>query len=177
LSRPFRVADVPKGGTSVEIVADDAERARLAAAYGLICVERLEARLTLRPASGGGIKVRGHLSADVTYACIVTLDPVPGRVEEDIDVRFALAAAPQRRAREDIEIDLSLDANDDPPEPIVNGVADLGVLVAEFLALGLDPYPRAAGAELARPGPDGTGVPDRPSPFAALGSLKGSRSS
>ena len=35
---------------------------------------------------------------------------------------------------------------EDPPEPIVNGAIDLGALAAEFLMLGLDPYPRKPGA-------------------------------
>ncbi len=48
----------------------------------------------------------------------------------------------------------------DPPEPIVNGFIDLGQLAAEFLVLGLDPYPRKPGAEFVPPevprGPGGT---------------------
>ena len=38
------------------------------------------------------------------------------------------------------------DAEDaDIPDPIVGGRIDFGVLTAEFLALGLDPYPRKPG--------------------------------
>ena len=35
---------------------------------------------------------------------------------------------------------------EEPPDAIVDGKIDLGALAAEFLALGLDPYPRKPGA-------------------------------
>ena len=57
---------------------------------------------------------------------------------------------------------------EEPPEPLVGGKLDLGAIATEFLLLGIDPYPRKAGAEL---GPiradDGSAQP-----FAALEALK-----
>ncbi len=53
------------------------------------------------------------------------------------------------------------------PEPLVDGVVDLGALATEFLILGLDPYPRKPGAVFQPPQdskPDG-------GPFAALAGL------
>jgi hypothetical protein len=47
-------------------------------------------------------------------------------------------------------------------------VVDLGALATEFLILGLDPYPRKAGAVFQPPAP---AQPDE-SPFAALAKLK-----
>jgi hypothetical protein len=55
----------------------------------------------------------------------------------------------------------------EPPDEIVNGHIDLGALTAEFLALGLDPYPRKPGVDFDYKGDD---KPD--SPFAALAKLK-----
>ena len=43
-------------------------------------------------------------------------------------------------------------AADDAPEPLVGGVVDLGVVATEFLALGIDPYPRKSGVEFSRSG-------------------------
>ncbi|MGB7247021.1 MAG: DUF177 domain-containing protein, partial [Methylovirgula sp.] len=37
----------------------------------------------------------------------------------------------------------------DPPDAIVDGMIDVGALAAEFLALGLDPYPKKPGVEFA----------------------------
>lgn len=45
------------------------------------------------------------------------------------------------------EIDIDFE-DSDPPEPILDGKIDLGAVVAEQLSLGLDPYPRRAGAEV-----------------------------
>jgi hypothetical protein len=55
----------------------------------------------------------------------------------------------------------------EPPDEIVNGYIDLGALTAEFLALGLDPYPRKPGVDF-----DFKGEEQRDSPFAALSKLK-----
>ena len=39
-------------------------------------------------------------------------------------------------------------AIEDAPDPIVDGKIDLGALAAEFMILGLDPYPRKPGVVL-----------------------------
>ena len=60
-------------------------------------------------------------------------------------------------------------AADDPPDPLVNGAVDLAAVVAEFLALAVDPYPRKPGAVFSPPvEPGGQGS----SPFAELEKLK-----
>jgi hypothetical protein len=56
----------------------------------------------------------------------------------------------------------------EPPEPLVDGIIDLGVIAVEFLMLGIDPYPRKKGVEFVTPN-----APDpATSPFSALGKLK-----
>ena len=50
---------------------------------------------------------------------------------------------------------------------IVDGRIDLGGLAGEFLALGLDPYPRKPDASFDLGEPE----PERDSPFAALSGL------
>ncbi len=67
------------------------------------------------------------------------------------------------------------------PEPWSGNVIDVGEAVAEHLALALDPYPRATGADLSAPGlaPGGAGKegddPDGEfsgSPFKDLAKLR-----
>jgi hypothetical protein len=60
---------------------------------------------------------------------------------------------------------------EDPPDPIVGGAVDLGVLTAEFLALGLDPHPRKPDADFRFEASD----EPPPSPFAALDKLRRER--
>jgi Large ribosomal RNA subunit accumulation protein YceD len=96
------------------------------------------------------VRVRGEVYAEVTQTCVVTLEPIEAIVREAVDVRFAEPAQEHRRGNLDAPgvaelIDLD---SDDPPDAIENGRIDLGALAAEFLALGLDPYPRKPGAVL-----------------------------
>jgi hypothetical protein len=63
------------------------------------------------------------------------------------------------------------EGEEDPPDPIIDGRIDLGALAAEFLALGLDPYPRKPGAAFDL----GEAEPERESPFAALARLRGEK--
>ena len=55
-------------------------------------------------------------------------------------------------------------ADEDEPDPIIDGKIDLGALAAEFFALGLDPYPRKPGVSFESPEEAEATV----SPFSAL---------
>jgi hypothetical protein len=61
-------------------------------------------------------------------------------------VRFAPqpAADPKSPAAKETQT-FSL-ADEDEPDPVIEGKIDLGALTAEFFALGLDPYPHKPGA-------------------------------
>ena len=61
----------------------------------------------------------------------------------------------------------ALDA-EDPPEPLRDGVVDLGAVATEFLLLGIDPYPRKPGVVFDAP----TTSDPSGHPFAALAALK-----
>ena len=159
--RQVRADRVGPEGLRERLEATPPERAALAQRFGIESVERLEATLDLRAEPGGTIRVRGHLAADVTQACVVTLDPVPQRIEEAVDLRFVPAG--MESADEDPE------APDEIPMTR-GGVLDLGEAVAEQVALALDPYPRAEGAEL--PSEARGDEADSPAPFAALGRLR-----
>jgi hypothetical protein len=51
---------------------------------------------------------------------------------------------------------------------LADGTADLGTIAAEFLLLGIDPYPRKPGAKFAPLAAEGVAT----TPFAALAKLK-----
>jgi hypothetical protein len=59
---------------------------------------------------------------------------------------------------------------EDPPEPLVDGKLDLAPVIAEFLTLSVDPYPRRPGAVFSPPGEDAAGTES--SAFEALANLK-----
>jgi uncharacterized metal-binding protein YceD (DUF177 family) len=149
-----------------EIEANAAERAALAQRFAIISVDRLAARVSLRRVAGKTmVRLNGRFAADVVQSCVVTLEPVPAHLEEDFEMIFS--PGPAADANE-VVVDLDIE---DPPEPIPNGIIDIGEATAEHLALALDPFPRAPGARVE--GIEAAGpLPPKPSPFAALAALK-----
>lgn len=167
-SRPVPAQEIDETEVSKVIEATTVERTALAKRLGLLSLEGLTAECRLRREGDKMIRVAGRFRAQVTQACVVTLEPVAGNVEDSFSLLFSEDAGLDRSAS---EILVELD-EDDPPEPIAPGGIDLGELAAEQLALALDPYPRAEGAEL-RQGEGRGGTVTGESPFAVLESLKG----
>lgn len=158
------VDDIPETGLHLEIEASATARAELAKLAGLRDLPRLSALFDLAR-KGAGVQVRGQVSAQVGQTCVVTLEPIENAVQEAVDLEFAPASGPAPK----VKVARKRVAGDDEgPEPLVGGIVDLGALAAEFLILGIDPYPRKAGAEFAAPQQDDAGE----HPFAALESLK-----
>ena len=150
-SRPIRVDALPREGQVVAIEADAAERAALAALNRLPEIAILTARFEVRPAGRGAVRVTGAVHADLTQVCVVSLDPFPASVDEPIDVRFAPAVEEKAPRRSTDGPDAFAIEDEDEPDSIVDGKIDLGALAAEFLALGLDPYPRKPGVAFEAP--------------------------
>jgi uncharacterized metal-binding protein YceD (DUF177 family) len=140
-SRPIAADQIGPQETEREISANDAERARLAERFRLLGLDRLTARLQLRRGRAGLVHVQGHFEADVVQACVVTLEPVRAQLREDFTVAFAAV-----RAVADGEVIIGLD-EEDPAEELTDGRIDLGEVVAQQLAVALDPYPRVPGAD------------------------------
>lgn len=162
-SVPVAVDDIPDTGLHMAIEAPAAVRAELAELADVRDLPRLSAVFDLTR-QGAEVRVTGQVSARVGQTCVVTLEPIESAIEEAVDLAFAPASGPQaepKAARKRTR-------DDDPPEPLVGGSLDLGALATEFLILGIDPYPRKAGAEFAPPKLEDDGE----HPFAALQSLK-----
>jgi uncharacterized metal-binding protein YceD (DUF177 family) len=158
---PVRVDDVPETGLHFDLVADEHVRTGLAALAGVLDVSRLEAAIDI-VRHGSGLRATGQVTATVAQTCVVTLEPIESEVDEPIDVIFAPPSAAGL-----VDRDAAFEA-DEPPEALSDGAADIGALAAEFLLLGIDPYPRKPGAEF-------TPLPKESAaaaPFAALAKLK-----
>jgi uncharacterized metal-binding protein YceD (DUF177 family) len=143
-SRVVRIDALPREGQVVSIEATPAEREQLASLYKLPDIAALTATLRVDSSGRGGARVTGIVHGEVTQLCIVSLEPFPATVDEDVDVRFAPQSAANSRSRETEADDIQMFslADEDEPDLIVDGKIDLGALTAEFFALGLDPYPR-----------------------------------
>jgi Large ribosomal RNA subunit accumulation protein YceD len=141
-SVPLIVAQIPDTGLHRQIEADPAERAAMAEVAGLREVLSASASLDVTPESKGCVHVTGRVQARIGQTCVVTLDPIESEIDEPIDLIFAppeqipeLSDLVDEAAESDTEIP-------DPPEPIINGVIDLGRLATDALFLAVDPYPR-----------------------------------
>jgi len=164
--RAVSAARIGEAGFVETIGASPKELAAIAAYLGLLSLEALTAELTLARWRGKGVKVTGAFKADVTQACVVTLEPLPAHVESAFERRFL----PEESASfEDASHEVFVDPEgEDPPEALPREI-DLGAIVVEELSLALEPYPRKSGVELqSSDAPTAT----RPSPFAALAKLK-----
>ena len=170
-SRKVHLSQLGARTTGYELEARPDERAALAARFGLQSVDRLVASLEVRREDEQGrITVEGSFSADVVQTCIVTLDPVPARVEDEFTARYAPEAAALPAVS---EVEIAIDA-EDPPEPIIADTIDLGEAVVQHFATALDPYPRCPDASIEALEAD-LGDPDEAAatPFAVLARLKG----
>jgi uncharacterized metal-binding protein YceD (DUF177 family) len=164
-SVPVAVEDIPETGLHIEIDAPAIARAGLVTMAGLRDLPRLSAVFDLAH-RGAGVRVTGQVNARVGQTCVVTLEPIESDVEETIDLVFAPAPGEVTHTRAETA---DKKANDEePPEPLVGGQLDLGAVATEFLLLGIDPYPRKAGAQFTPLKSDEGGA----RPFAALETLK-----
>jgi hypothetical protein len=166
---PVAVAQLPETGLHRDIEAGPAERAAMAEVGGLREVLAASASLDITPQSGGRFHVEGRVRARIGQTCVVTLDPIENDIDEPIDWIFAppaqipeMADLVDDAAESDVEIP-------DPPEPIENGIIDLGRLATDALFLAVDPYPRKKDAVFEPPV-----VEEDPEdhPFAALKALQ-----
>jgi hypothetical protein len=153
--RPVRVESVPEGGVEHRIEANEVERQALAKLNGLPAIGRLTAKFVLSRAGRGIIRVRGDVHAEVTQTCVVSLEPFDVVLAELVDVRFAPLAGESLSRRgppiAPAEADAFAIGEEDEPDPIVDGRIDLGALAAEFMILGLDPYPRKPEVDFSPP--------------------------
>ncbi len=157
---PVEAAEVPEAGLHLELDPNEGVRRALADLAGLTGVPNLRATFDLSR-KGAGVRVTGRVTAQVGQTCVVTLEPLTNTVDEAFDLVFLpRVAEPVAEGRPEGEEEL--------PEPLVNGRVDLGAIATEFLMLGIDPYPRKAGATFATPKSDDGTV----HPFAALAALK-----
>lgn len=161
----------PEAPTPFDLAPDEAAAAGLARLFG---VDRL-----VNPRLAGAVSPDGRrrwrldarLTATVEQRCVVTLDPVVTEIDAEVARRFSPDAA------RDGVISLAPAGEDDEDLPdLLGDEIDLAAILVEELALAIDPYPRAAGAELgeAQQAPPGSAPldPEAEKPFAKLAALR-----
>ncbi|MBV9841645.1 MAG: DUF177 domain-containing protein [Sphingomonadaceae bacterium] len=139
-SRLVRLDELGAAPRRLALVASEAERAALAARFGLPAIASLAADVALTR-SGAAVALNGDLRADVTQSCVATGVPIDTHVEEPLVLRFE----PEAASGDEVELDQqALDVLGYEGNAI-----DVGEAVAQSLLLALDPFPRCASADAA----------------------------
>jgi uncharacterized metal-binding protein YceD (DUF177 family) len=164
-SRNMKLGGIGAAPVRRRITATEAECTALAELFGLTAIAALSGDFTLTHGRSGVIEAQLRLEAQVTQICAVSLEPFDAAIVEDAALRFVPAAS----VREGEAVIMDAETLEGPDEiPYQGEMIDLGAVLAEQLALALDPYPRKPGAssltEDMPPGPE--------NPFAALHRLR-----
>ena len=154
---------IPQSGLAKVRVATATERAAVAKALDILDCKALSVAYGLKQLGGGRYRLKGTVTASVVQACVVTLEPVAGVVEDDIAAEFRPATEISAESGV-IDLDAEIDI-----EPITDDGVDLGRIVYEHLASALDPYPRKGDASFDwredKP-------VEKPNPFAVLAKVR-----
>ncbi len=156
--------------TSFDLQPDRAMLDRIAEYLGLETLSALRFKGQIQPRRKENWRIDARLTAVLEQACVITLAPVPEKIDEQIT--RALIPAHQVPDTDEAEIELGAEDGPDTFEDLI----DIAAVALEQLALALDPYPRAKGAELksdtfAAPGVAPLSDADL-KPFAKLAALK-----
>jgi uncharacterized metal-binding protein YceD (DUF177 family) len=124
--------------TTIEATAEECQR--LAQRFDLVVLDRLAADITLQRVDNELIRLDAVFKAEFAQSCVVTLDPVPGRITET----FSLLYGPpgDEQAELDVEVDEAVF------EPLISELIDIGEAVAQELSLVLPQFPRLPDAAL-----------------------------
>ena len=168
----IRFADLPnRKRTHFTLEPSAEQRAALAADIDVPQIRKLKFDGALIPMGKRDWRVEATLGATVQQDCVVTLDPVTTRIDEDVTRTFV--ASFELPEAEEIEI-----SEDDDSDPLP-ATLDLYDVALEALTLALPAYPRKDGAVT---GTDGRAMFTEPGkdvmtdedarPFAGLGALR-----
>jgi uncharacterized metal-binding protein YceD (DUF177 family) len=171
-SRLFDIGEVPAEGLAVTLRATTEECRALARRFGLEQLHALEAAISIVPARDAvgapALRLQATFQAEVTQTCVVTLEPFSDRVADGFSILFRFAADSAQEEDDDL-------AGEEDIETLEGREIDLGELVAQHLALALDPHPRAPGAVFQGGGAGAAAANsaiEADGPFAILGQLK-----
>jgi uncharacterized metal-binding protein YceD (DUF177 family) len=157
-SRPLQTDRVPRAGSTEKLKADPPELKALAKRMNLPAIHSLTAEIRATPWRGGGIKLEGHLTADIEQVSVISLEAF----RETVSIPVSRYFLPPNAIVKETE------GEDDDADPIENGYIDLGEVTAETLALDLDPYPRKPGEAFAEHIEAEPEPAAKESPFAVL---------
>ena len=169
----FRVSDLStRHPTEFEIQPDAPARDALAKVLSLSSLKKLRFAGRISPTGAQGWSLTGTLGATVVQPCVVTLEPVTTRIDEDVERVFLPAAFLEIEEEPGAETEMPEDTSTE----ILGTVISAHDVMVESLTLALPQYPRAGAVELGEAvfAEDGvTPLKDEDTkPFAGLAALR-----
>jgi uncharacterized metal-binding protein YceD (DUF177 family) len=160
-----KTTDIPAGALKRDREATSVELQQIAQALDILKVGNLSSNYRITAIAGGAYRLAGTIAADVEQSCIVSLEPVSGKINAAFDVEFWPTVA-----HGDSDEEASILSGSDV-EVLEHGLIPVGRIVFETLSASLDPYPRREGAEFNWQDPKAEKA-ESANPFAALSKLK-----
>lgn len=169
LSQRLRVAHLsPERKNTFSFAANTEERAAIAEDLGLLGLENFSFEGAVTAEGKREWRLRGRMRARIVQECVITLEPVKTRLDEEVLRIFS----PDLAAPDSEEAEMG----DDSLEELGQFI-DIGDIALETLALSLPPYPRKDGAALPEADAPPAEETETRRPFAGLGDLlKGGKS-
>ncbi|MCF6369949.1 YceD family protein [Rhizobium halophilum] len=169
-SYPVRVGHVSANPVTVHLEAGPTEREGLAQLWKITAVHALKSEMQIARWKKDGVRIKGHVEAEIEQACVVTLEPVSSKIQETFEQVFVPEGSKLARMVLSDSAEMVLDPEGpDAPETFTGDTIDAGEVVAEAVALAIDPYPRKPGVGFTdHVEDDPTEEAAPPSPFAAL---------
>ncbi|SMX31937.1 YceD family protein [Octadecabacter ascidiaceicola] len=168
-THPIRFADLPGRKRSHFTIEPDANgRKAIANVIDVLKIPKLRFDGALIPTGKRDWRIEAALGATVSQACVVTLEPVTTRIDEDVTRTFAA----EIDIPDEDEYEISEDDSADPlPETL-----DLIDVLTEALVLAIPAYPRKDGATAETIGVTEPGkavmTDEDARPFAGLAALR-----
>ncbi|QCI98163.1 YceD family protein [Agrobacterium larrymoorei] len=168
-SYPVKVGHISANPVRIGLTASPEELQALAKFWDVVSVEYLKSELQVTRWKKDGIRIKGQVEARVTQSCVVTLEPVSSDINEKVEQIFVPEGSKLARMVTNDEGEIVLDPDGpDIPDQFVGDTIDVGIVVAEFAALAIDPYPRKPDVDFDGYGEKTPFEDKKPSPFAVL---------
>jgi uncharacterized metal-binding protein YceD (DUF177 family) len=168
-SYPVKVGHISANPVRIRLSASEDELKALAKLWNVLSVEYLKSELQVTRWKRDGVKITGDVKAALTQSCVVTLEPVESVLDETFEHIFVPEGSKLARMMTNEHGEIVLDPDGpDTPDQFTGDTIDVGAVVTEFAALGIDPYPRKPDVDFAGYGETKAEEDKKPSPFAAL---------
>ncbi len=177
-SRPIDVTTVGKNGRQFNFQATEAEKTALALRFDILEIIRLNANADITPAKKGQYKLMVSYNVKLNQACSISLETVTDDVSGNFTVILQHPPREPNKQSQKEEGEIDFDYEESDIEYINSNLVDVGELIAQYISLEINPYPRKSGATGEELGQkiiqeeDANLSQEKKSPFAVLKSLK-----